>query len=240
MMVHPGVRNIAITEALACATLEVEFFGKAAHAAAHPDQGINALEAIVLAFNALNSLRQHTKDRARIHGIITHGGESANVVPAYSAATFLVRAPDRSYLDELRQKVLDCFSGASMATGARLEYKWSDIVYETMNNNLLLAQLFAKNLESLGRSVEPFEISFGFGSTDMGNVSQVAPAIHPMVAVATPDISLHSSEFATAAASEEGHSGLIDAAKALAMTVVDLLSDNETLASVKSEFFNQP
>ncbi len=239
MMVHPGVRNIAITEALACATLKVEFFGKAAHAAAYPEQGINALEAMVLAFNALNSLRQHIKDRARIHGIITYGGESANVVPAYSAATFLVRAPDDNYLGEMRQKVIDCFTGASIATGARLEHKWDDIIYETMNNNLSLARLFAQNLETLGRKVEPFEISFGFGSTDMGNVSQVVPAIHPMIAITTPDISLHSPEFAAAAASEGGHSGLIDAAKALAMTVVDVLGASEALASISTEFLGQ-
>jgi metal-dependent amidase/aminoacylase/carboxypeptidase family protein len=191
---------------------------------------------MILAFNAVNSLRQHIKDRARIHGIITRGGEVANVVPAYSAATFLVRATDNAYLDELRQRVLSCFEGAALATGARLDYKWSEIIYAPMKNNLVLAQLFAQNLESLGRMMEPFELHFGFGSTDMGNVSQVIPAIHPSVAIVSPDVLLHSADFAVAAASESGHKGLLDAAKALAMTVVDLLSESQTLARVKDEF----
>jgi amidohydrolase len=236
MIVHPGVRDTATNEALACIELDVQFFGKAVHAAAYPEQGINALEAMILAFSAVNSLRQHIKDRARIHGIITHGGEAANVVPAYSAATFLVRAQDDVYLNELKQKVIKCFEGAALATGARLDFKWADIAYAPMKNNLALAQLFALNLESLGRKVEPFESYFGFGSTDMGNVSQVVPAIHPSVAIVSPDVLLHSADFVLAAASEAGHKGLLDAAKALAMTVADLLSEPEALARVKDEF----
>lgn len=236
MIMHPGVRNAATTEALACIGLDVEFFGKAVHAAAYPERGTNALEAMILAYNAVNSLRQHIKDRARIHGVITHGGEVANVVPAYSAATFLVRAQDNIYLDELKQKVLKCFEGAALATGARLDYKWGEVVYAPMKNNLVLAQQFAQNLESLGRKVEPFESYFGFGSTDMGNVSQVVPAIHPSVAIASPEVLLHSVDFVQLAASEAGHTGLLDAAKALAMTVVDLLSEPQILARVKAEF----
>ena len=236
MIVHPGRRNMTITEALACIGLEVEFFGKAAHAAAYPEQGINALEAMILAFNAVNSLRQHVKDRCRVHGIITHGGAAANIVPAYAAATLLVRAPDKAYLDELKQKVLNCFTGAAQATGTRLEHKWAEAVYAPMNNNLFLAELFSRNLESLGRRVEPFEARFGFGSTDMGNVSQVLPTIHPTVAIAPPGVLLHSADFAATAASEAGHKGLLDAATALAMTVTDLLSEPELLARVKEEF----
>jgi amidohydrolase len=236
MIIHPGVRNAATTEALACIGLEVEFFGKAVHAAAYPERGVNALEAMILAFNAVNSLRQHIEDSARIHGIITHGGEAANVVPSHSAATFLIRAMDNAYLDELKQKVLDCFEGAALATGARLNQRWSDITYAPMKNNSILAQLFTQNLESLGRLVESFEPHFGFGSTDMGNVSQVIPAIHPLVAIVSPDVLLHSADFAVAAASESGHEGLLDAAKALAMTVVDLLSEPQVIARVKDEF----
>jgi amidohydrolase len=236
MIVHPGIRNAATTEALACVGLDVKFFGKAVHAAAYPEQGINALEAMILAFNALNSLRQHIKDRARIHGIITHGGEAANVVPAYSEATFLVRATDNAYLDELKYKVLHCFEGAALATGARLDYRWGETVYAPMKNNLVLAQLFTQNLESLGRKVDPFESHFGFGSTDMGNVSQVVPAIHPSVAIVSSNVLLHSSDFVLAAASDSGHGGLLDAAKALAMTVVDLLNEPQALAKVKDEF----
>jgi len=239
MMVHPGVHDTVMTEALACIGLDIQFFGKAAHAAAYPEQGINALEAMILAFNGINSVRQHIRDSARIHGIIIRGGEAANVVPAYSTATFLVRAPDYSYLDELKQKVLKCFEGAASATGARLDYKWHDVVYAPMRNNTVLAELFAQNLTSLGRKVATLEPYFGFGSTDMGNVSQVMPAIHPSVAIVSPDVLLHSAEFVRAAASEAGHRGLLDSAKALAMTVADLLSEPENLARVKGEFTKQ-
>lgn len=236
MIVHPGVRNMVTVESLACITITVEFHGKAAHAAANPEEGINALEAMLLSFNAINSLRQHIKDRARIHGIITHGGEAANIVPAYTRAEIIVRATETGYLDDLKQKVENCFVGASIATSARLEYKWAEDYYAPMKNNLTLAQLFAENLESLGRKVEPFEPRFGFGSTDMGNVSQVIPAIHPEVAIAPTATLLHSEDFARAAASEAGHDGLLDAAKAQAMTAVDLICKKENLAKLKKEF----
>jgi amidohydrolase len=239
MIVHPGVLDTVVSEALACIGLDVQFFGKAAHAAAYPEQGINALEAMILAFGAINSLRQHIKDRARIHGIITHGGEAANVVPAYSAASFFVRAQDSIYLEELKRRVIRCFEGAALATGARLDYKWHDVVYAPMKNNLVLAQLFAQNFESLGRKVASLEPYLGFGSTDMGNVSQVIPAIHPSVAIVSQDVQLHSKDFVLAAASNSGHKGLMDAAKALAMTVADLLGEPENLARVKDEFARQ-
>lgn len=238
MIVHPGTRNIATVEALACINLNVEFFGKSAHAAASPEQGINSLEALILSFNAINSLRQHIKDRARIHGIITHGGDAPNIVPAYARAEIMVRAPDTEYLNELKQKVLDCFTGGAIATGARLEHKWSATCYLPMNNNLALAKIFIRNMKLLGLIVEPFELSFGFGSTDMGNVSQVIPSIHPEIAITSPDILLHSKEFALAAASKEGHCAMLNAAKTLAMTVCDLLSNKEYVTAIKSEFLS--
>ncbi|MBI3040419.1 MAG: M20 family metallopeptidase [Chloroflexi bacterium] len=236
MMVHPGTSDTATTRALAAQTLSAEFFGKAAHAAARPEAGINALEAMLQSFAAINSLRQHIQSSARIHGIITDGGQAANVVPAHSAGRFIVRADDNTYFDELKQKVLNCFIGAATATGARLEYKWSNVRYDSMRNNLVLAQLFAQNMDSLGRNVTLSEPDSGFGSTDMGNVSQLVPSIHPRVAIAEKDVAGHSPQFALAAASEAGLKGMLDAAKALAMTVVDLLADAEVVTRVKEEF----
>ncbi len=234
MMVHPGGHDVATTQALACLTLEVEFFGKAAHAAARPEAGINALEAMLNSFSAINSLRQHIKDKARIHGIITDGGEAANIVPAHSAGTFLVRAEDDTYLDELKQKVLNCFIGAAMASGARLEYRWGDVRYAPLRNNLTLAQLFSQNMQSLGRKVQLSDPSKAFGSTDMGNVSRIVPSIQPFVAIASEEV--HSLQFASAAVSEAGIRGLLDAAKALAMTVVDLVANPEIVIKIKEEF----
>lgn len=223
MMVHPNVLNMVTVQTLACSSLDVEFFGRPAHAAAQPYEGINALDAMILAFTSINSLRQHIKPEARIHGIITDGGEAPNVVPAHSAGVFLIRALDDNYLTALKEKVLNCFKGADLASGAKLEYKWRDRAYAPMKNNAPLATLFKENLESLGRHVEDFDPRFGFGSTDMGNVSQVTPSIHPTIAIAPPEIHIHTQEFASAATSEAGHKGLMDAAKAMSMTVVDIL-----------------
>ncbi len=236
MIVHPGIHDTATTQTLACISLEVEFFGREAHAAASPEAGINALEAMLQSFNGINSLRQHIKDSARIHGIITDGGKTTNVVPAHSAASFLVRAGDEAYLEVLKQKVLNCFSGAATASGARLEYRWGRLKYAPMRNNLTMARLFLENMRSLGRKMELCDSSQTFGSTDMGNVSQLVPSIHPFVAIAPMEVSGHSPEFVSAAASEAGTKAMIDAAGALATTVVDLLSSPETLTRIKKEF----
>jgi amidohydrolase len=235
MMVHPASHDSATTQALACIGLDVDFFGKAAHAATRPESGINALEAMLLSFAAINALRQHIMDKARIHGIITDGGEAVNVVPAHSAASFLVRAEDNAYLEELKEKVLNCFVGAATATGARLEYQWGELPYEPLRNNMAMARLFKQNMDALGRKT-PLAGAGRVGSTDMGNVSQLVPAIHPTVAIVPEGITLHSPDFAAAAASEAGIKGMLDAAKALAMTVVDLTSSPETVEQVKTEF----
>lgn len=236
LMVHGGTADIAASHFLACQNLYVDFYGKAAHAAAWPEQGINALEAMIQSYVNINSIRQHIRDKSRIHGIITDGGEAANIVPAHSAAYFIIRAEQDGYLDELKEKVLNCFIGAATATGARLEYRWGEERYASMKNNLALAKLFQQNMESLGRKVFLLDPGTSFGSSDIGNVSQIIPAIHPWVAIAPPGTSLHTQQFAQAAASEAGMKGLIDAAKAMAMTVVDLLASPAAVKQVKEEF----
>jgi amidohydrolase len=235
MITHPG-GNRVLFHSLACQTLEVDFFGKAAHAAADPAAGVNALEAMILSFNAINSLRQHIKDNARVHGIITDGGDAPNVVPAHSAATFLVRAAEDKYLDTLKDKVIDCFAGAAAATGAELKYRWADVRYATMLNNTTLARLFRKNMQTLGRSI-PLGSSGSFGgSSDVGNVSQLVPTIQPMVRIAPKEVLIHSPEFAKAAGKEKSLRIMLDAAKAMAMTAADLMGNPETLAAVRTEF----
>jgi len=236
MMVHPGPYDTAFFYTFAAQGLDIEFFGKSAHAAAAPETGINALEAMVQSFVAINSLRQHIRDKARIHGVITDGGEMANVVPAHSAANFMVRAEDDSYLEELKQKVLNCFAGAATASGARLEYKWADVCYAAMRNDPILTQLFGKNLQSLGRKVVTPDPGKLVGSTDMGNVSQMVPGLHAFVSITSSGITFHTPEFCEAAASEAGIKGLIDGAKALAMTVVDLLTNPEAVMKIKDGF----
>jgi amidohydrolase len=236
MMVHPGTHDVATITALACQNLKIEFYGRAAHAAAQPEAGINALEAMVLAFNALNSLRQHVPERTRMHGIITAGGEAPNIVPAYSVARFTIRAASGAALEALKPRVVECFAGAARATGAELKYHWDEVQYGAMRNNLTLARLFMDNMAAAGREYVLSDPAEGFGSTDMGNVSQLLPAIHPVVAIAPPGVAAHSPEFAAAAASEAGQQAVADAAQALALTVADFLARTETRAAAATEF----
>jgi amidohydrolase len=236
MMVHPAGLNTAATKFLACQSLEVEFFGKPAHAAARPEAGVNALEALLLSYAGINSLRQHIKNGARIHGIITDGGEAANIVPTHTAAHFIVRAEDDAYLDELKERVINCFKAGALATGARLDYRWAEVRYAPLLNNLTLARLFRANLQALGRRVHLIDPRIGIGSSDIGNVSQVVPSIHPLIAIASPSVVTHSPLFAARAVSDAGSKGLLDAAKALAMTVADLLENPLLVAKAKEEF----
>jgi amidohydrolase len=238
MLVHPDNTDFVTAFALACQGLDVEFIGKPAHAAARPENGINALDAMIISFNAINSLRQHIRSSARIHGIITDGGQAVNVVPDHSAGTFLVRSRDDAYLNELKEKVLNCFVAGATATGAELKYKWDEARYATMRNNLSLARLFQQNMRKLGRNPLLAEKGDALGSTDMGNVSQLVPTIHPYVAVGR-GTSIHTREFTAASASEYGIEGMMDAAKAMAMTAVDLLADGAIIDQVKAEFKKQ-
>jgi amidohydrolase len=236
MITHPGGGHHVMLNALACQTLEVEFYGKAAHAAADPEMGVNALEAMILSYNAIDALRQHIREKARIHGIITDGGEAPNIVPAHTAATFLVRAQDDTYLDALKERVLSCFAGAAAATGAELKYRWADVRYAPMTNNVALAKLFRKNMQSVGIPIPLGDKDTWSGSSDVGNVSKLVPTIQPMVAIAPPALSIHTTGFRDVAATDKALRIMLDAAKAMAMTAVDLLAEPETLAAVCAEF----
>jgi amidohydrolase len=234
MITHPG-GNRVMMNTLACATLQVEFIGRAAHAAAIPEAGINALEAMIQSFNAINSLRQHIKDRARIHGIITDGGEAANITPAHTAATFMVRAENDTYLEVLKEKVLSCFTGAGVATGAELKYRWGE-QYAAMVNNLAMARLFQKNMRSLGRRIPLGDAGRWGGSTDVGNVSRLVPTIQPLMPVGPENVLIHTPEFTEVSGLDDALRRMLDAAKAMAMTAVDLLSSPEILEKVRKEF----
>ncbi len=240
MLVHPGNRDTALAFALACLELDIEFEGRAAHAAARPEAGLNALDAMVTAFVNIGLLRQQVRDTARIHGIITEGGQAVNVIPHHTAAKFLIRTEEDDYMDEvLKPKVLACFQGAAQATGCELKYRWGEESrYKTMRTNRALAEAYAANVETLGRKVVNPESSRSMGSTDMGNVSQIAPAIHPSIAIAPRDVPIHTVEFRELAASEAGHQGLLDAAKALAMTAIDVLVDADLRQRIREEFTN--
>ncbi|MEO6196573.1 MAG: M20 family metallopeptidase, partial [Dehalococcoidia bacterium] len=229
MMIHPGNRDTSVAYALACLELEVEFEGRAAHAAARPEAGLNALDAMISAFVNIGLLRQQVRDSARIHGIITDGGQAVNVIPHHTAAKFLIRTEEDNYMDEtLKPKVLACFEAAAKATGCLLKHKWGDASrYKTMRTNMALADAYRANIESLGRTTVAPDSNRSMGSTDMGNVSQVVPGIHPTISIAPPDVPIHTEDFREMAKSDIGHRGLLDGAKALAMTGIDVLVDRE-------------
>ena len=236
MLCHPGSRNAVYAHALACAELQVEYFGKEAHASSRPEAGVNALDALIFAFNGIAALRQHIRGSARIHGIITDGGQAPNVVPGHAAGGFLVRAADEEYLEELKVRVIACLEAGALATGARMEYRWGEAQYAAMRTNSPLAEAYRSNLTAVGREVTDDESRRSMGSTDMGNVSALLPAIHPTIAIAPREVSAHSPEFARWAASEDGHRGLLDSAKALAMTAVDVLAVAELREQMQEAF----
>ena len=239
MLCHPGSRNAVYAHALACAELQVEYFGKEAHASSRPEAGVNALDALIFAFNGIAALRQHLRGSARIHGIITDGGQAPNIVPGHAAGGFLVRAADEEYLEELKVRVIACLEAGALATGARMEFRWGEAQYAAMRTNSPLAEAYRSNLAAVGREVTDDQSRRSMGSTDMGNVSTLLPAIHPTIAIAPREVSAHSPEFARWAASEDGHRGLLDAAKALAMTAVDVLVVAELRQQMQEAFADE-
>lgn len=235
MMVHPSNRTIVEATSIAREALEFEFFGKAAHAGGSPHEGINALNAVIHMFTMVDALRQHVKPDVRIHGIITDGGKAPNIVPEHAAARMYVRAKDKEYLKEVVEKVKKCAEGAALATGATVKARNYANTYENMVTNRTLAEAMKKNWEKIGVNVQEPERE-GSGSTDMGNVSQVVPSIHPYIAIGPEEMPGHSIEFVKASASEQGHQALINAAKGLAMTIIDVFTNPELLAKIKQEF----
>jgi amidohydrolase len=235
MMVHPGSKAMTTRGTLASNKLRLEFFGKAAHAAAAPDLGINALDACIHTFVNINALRQHVTPDVRIHGIITHGGEAPNIVPAYAAAEFSVRAASSEASFAVAEKVARCAEAGALAAGAEVKVHHTTH-YANRLANPTMARLFAENITPLGERVQEPSPGERMGSSDMGNVSQMVPAIHPYVTIIDPGISGHTPEFAAAAASERGQQALIRSAKAMAMTAVDLLTQPALMAQAKAEF----
>jgi amidohydrolase len=239
MMFHPSHQTKIGCRSLASYKVFIEFHGKPAHAGARPDEGINALEALILTYNGINALRQHLRDDARVHGVITHGGDAPNIVPKYAAARFYVRAADSGYCTEVFEKVRACAEGAALATGSRLSFTEYAPRYDAMMPNPVLAAIIEANMAALGLEVAAPDPDQRMGSTDMGNVSQVVPAEHPYISIGPEEIGGHTAEFEQAAGSAAGHEGMIKAAKMLAMTAVDLLAEPENLEQARQAFAKQ-
>ena len=242
LMMHPGGQSAEMppgsvrvnAKPNALHALTVRYIGKNAHAAGRPWDGLNALDALIHAYNGISLLRQQMRPSARVHGIITEGGQAPNIIPDETAAHFYVREDDVAHLEVLKPRVVACFEAAAQATGTELQLDWVGNPYTDMQNSTSLADTFTHHAAQLGMDpVEP--ATAGAGSTDMGNVTYAVPGLHPSYAVESM-AGNHNAGFTEAAGSEEGHARMITASKALALTLVDLYSQPELLAEAKREF----
>ena len=240
IMFHPSaIHTYTGRGGLAVTHVRIEFFGKSAHASAQPEKGINALDAVIQTFNGINALRQHIPSDARIHGVITHGGIKPNIVPDFAAAEFYVRALDDNYQKVLVKKVEDCAKGAALSSGAKMTFEEVGLTYRSRNVNKVLGEAFIENLKIIGEPIRPKPPGGGLGSSDIGNVSHEVPTIHPYIGIAEKDIPSHSKEFAEASISDLGQEKMLVAAKALAMTAIDIFTNEELRERMKEEFENK-
>lgn len=237
MMAHPSAVSEESGASLALNAIKFEYFGKAAHAAAIPEKGINALDSVILLFNGINALRQHVTSDVRIHGIITQGGVAPNIVPDYAEAQFYVRSKDKRYLETVVAKVKECAEGAAKMTGATVKISNFENSYDNLRTNIALSDLFTANLRDLGET-EIMPASDGIGSIDIGNVSHAVPAIHPWIGVGDSTLIIHSKEFAEHTITEKGRATIYKGACALAMTAYDVLTSKDIQDKIKEEFLS--
>ncbi len=228
MMVHPtgSADDAPAPSYIAASRFEVRYRGKAAHASSHPEQGINAADALVVAQTAIGLLRQHIRPMDRIHGIVTKGGDAPNIVPAETSASYIVRAETVDQLAEIQARVRQCFEAGALATGATLEMDGGDRPYAQMKPDQEIATLYQRNAEALGRRfARAGEPQQGMASTDMGNVSLALPSIHPRMGINSHPATNHQPEFAAFCVTEVADRALIDGATAMAWTAIDIATD---------------
>ena len=242
MMVHPADADLILMDAIAIHQADVRFEGKAAHAAAAPQEGRNALDAAVLGYMNVAALRQHMLPTERIHGIFVKGGDKPNIVPAEATMQWMVRSPTLESLQPLKARVLACFEGSAMACGCTYSVEWDNVSYANMIDNGPMVASYVANAATVGRTVQdPRAVGKHIvGSTDMGNISYLVPSIHPMIQVAPLGVPIHTVDFATWAASPDGDRAVLDGAKVMAMTIVDLWCQSGLMDSVRADFARRP
>jgi amidohydrolase len=237
VMLHPAGVELTRMKAIAAQQLVAVYEGAAAHAAAAPERGRNALDGAVLGYVNCAALRQHIRSDERIHGIFTEAGEAANFVPDHASAHWFVRSPTIELLEPLVARVRACLEAGAAAAGVSCEITSPVPVYADMVDNEPLVGAYVANATRLGRHViEPGPDEAVVASTDMGNVSQIVPSIHPMIAVAPPQVAIHTEAFAEHAVSADADRAVVDGAKALAMTVADFWADADLRAAAAQAF----
>lgn len=228
MIVHPDGETRASGSSSALYPIRFIYKGKTAHAASCPEKGINALNSVIQLFNGIDALRQHVTPDVRMHGIITKGGVAANIVPDEAIADFYFRASTKERVTEVVEKVKKIAEGAALMTGARLEMERYELPYDDLNTNETLSEMFNNNLRELGIT-DIKEAKATGGSSDIGNVSHVAPTIHPYIGITDCPIVGHSVEMANATTTSKAHDRLLIAALAMAYTGHDVIVRNESL-----------
>ena len=237
MMIHPGPIDAGHVPWNAASMFEVHYHGKTAHAAAAPEMGINALDALTVAQTAIGLLRQHMDPEGLVHGIVTHGGDAPNVVPHETSARYLVRGPDVARMEAVKRRVMACFEAGALATGATLEISGGTRPYTEVKNDRGLMKIYEDQAEELGRELIPrsaFGSGRGAASTDMGNVSLVLPAIHPVIGIDSLPAVPHQPEFAAHAISSVADKAVVEGAATLAMTAATAALDEPTRARLLS------
>lgn len=235
LMAHPSYRTVPDLGGLAICRLDVIFTGKASHAAASPELGINALDAVMLLFHGVNAWRQHLPETARIHGVVTDGGVKPNIVPERAACSFYVRAADEKTHAKMVRRFRDIAKGAALMTGAKAKVTQMETPYKSRKPNRLLNQAYLEATKELG--MHPVVPSRGGrGSTDFGDVSQMVPGAHVYFGIAKKETPAHSPEFAAAAAGALGRKNMLNAAAAMAETGWRFLTDSAFRAAVKADF----
>ncbi|MXW30540.1 MAG: M20 family metallopeptidase [Chloroflexi bacterium] len=224
MMTHPAPWDVAVWPIVAASFFEVHYEGKAAHASGFPEQGVNAADALTIAQTAIGLLRQHIRSTDRVHGIVTHGGDAFNIIPAHASADYAVRAITLDDLTEVYEKVMRCFEAGALATGAKLSVIGGDRPFAHLEHDLEMATAYQRNAERLGRRFPaPGESSPATPvSTDMGNVSLALPSIHPAIGIDSLPAVNHQPEFAAACATPAANQALYDGAVAMAWTMLDM------------------
>jgi len=236
LMAHPDYAFVKSGDMYAIRPLQFDFYGRESHAAAEPEKGINALDGVLQLFTAVNALREHVRSSVRMHGIIKHGGDAANIVPGYASAQFYIRDADKNYLAEVVERIKACAEGAAACTGTELKIIEFENAYDNVATNNTLSDRATDYLLELG--VEgPIPKEDSLGSSDVGNVSQICPTIHAWFDVTgTRDIATHMREFTNCVVSEYGLNNMYIQIAALTKTGKDVLSQPEFLAEVKDEF----
>ncbi|MGH3521266.1 MAG: M20 family metallopeptidase [Mycobacterium sp.] len=224
VMVHPGTEDIAAARSLTLSAVRVDYCGREAHASAAPYLGVNAADAATVAQVAIGLLRQQLAPGQQVHGIVSDGGQAANVIPGHTELRYTMRARKASSLAELEAKAGDCFLAGAVATGCDYSVEHSEPRYDSLKPDPWLADTVRAEMTRLGRTPvdEEFEAAHPVGSTDMGNVTQLLPGIHPMIAVDAHGASLHQPDFTTAAVGPSADRAVIEGAIMLARTIVRL------------------